>query len=488
MLWLYLDFYALQLDALHASSDSLGVSQNTMPNGPETNDEQDKQAVILVESKHHQVVQCDQVALDVGIRPEMGLAMAVSLYRQVSVLEYKPEFELQKIKEIAQLLYRFTADIVLSSPHGLFLRIDTMLRLHGGLEGYWSSLKQTLAELGFRYHFATGISPLMAKVLANSCFDQVTDKSEVMSQALENLRVEQVGLENKAIEHLKRVGIKQLKQLIAVPAKELAKRFDIQLINYIGKLKGEFKHGLCFYLPPRQFSADIELMYEIVSTQVLHQPIKRLLSQLQQYLKLRNLVTQQLTLLLMYRYQEFLTVEVNAAGGEYKSEKWLLLIQLRLESVTLSEPVVAVRMVAKNLRPMSAPNGQLFQNKTETMAEDELVALLQAKVGQDKVFSMQFQQAQHPQLVSQLVEAGLDTKAEVSPSCILRHRPSLMLAVAKPLSQAVTLLHGPERLQTSWWHQYNMHRDYFVARERSGRLCWVYRTPQKQWFLQGYFA
>ena len=481
MLWLYLDFHALQLDALHAP-------QTPVSKEPETHDDEDKQAVILVESKHHQVVQCDQVAMEVGIRPSMGLAMAVSLFRQVSVLEYKPELELQKIKEIAQLLYRFTADIVLSSPNGLFLRIDTMLRLYGGLEGYWNSLKQALTELGYKCHFATGMSPFMAKVLAKSRFNQVTEKSELMSQALEALDIEQVGLENKTVEHLKRVGIKQLKQLTSVPAKELAKRFDIQLINYIGKLKGEFKHGLCFYQPPRTFSADIELMYEIVSTQVLHHPIKRLLLQLQQYLKLRNLVTQQLTLLLMYRYQEFLTVEINAAGGEYKSEKWLLLIQLRLESVILTEPVIAVRLVANSLRPMRAPNGQLFQRKTDGMAEEELVALLQAKVGQDKVFSMQFQQAQHPQLVSQLVEVGLDKNTGTLPSCILRHRPSLMLAVAKPLTQNVTLLHGPERLQTSWWHRYHMHRDYFVARESNGKLCWVYRTPQQQWFLQGYFA
>ena len=71
----------------------------------------------------------------------------------------------------------------------------------------------------------------------------------------------------------------------------------------------------------------------------------------------------------------------------------------------------------------------------------------------------------------------------------------------------LTLLRGPERIQTAWWQQ-SIYRDYYVARHRNGAECWAFFDMQKdtqkdtqkaiqkdaqghdreQWYLHGYFA
>ncbi len=479
MLWLYIDFYALQLDALLLTQDAKVRHEDSEPD-----------VLVLVNAKTNRVVQLNDVALKHGLKTGMGIATAVSLHHDVQVMEYQPERERDKLKQIAQLLYDYTADIALAPPQGLHLRIDNMFRLYGGLENYWQSLSNTLSSLGYRFRYATGTTPLMSKLLAQQGFNQLLDQPKQLKQALAQLHIEQLEIDQKTAETLNRVGIKKLQQLIQLPMKELARRFDIQVLNYIGKMLGELKHGLQFYTPPPYFSADLELMFEISNTQVLQHPLKKLLAQLETFLQMRNLVTQQINVHLFYRHQESITVSLSRASGEYKQEKWLALLQLKLESVKLTEPVVSVQLQAKVLQPMTTGSQSLFGQKQPNISQEELISMLQAKVGEQKVFSLLANDQHNPAWVTayQSAEHVSSNSSNLLSKEHIKPRPSLQLAEPILLKDKVTILQGPERLQTAWWQQAMIQRDYYVARSHDGKLCWIFKTPQKQWFIQGYFA
>lgn len=486
MLWLYLDFFALQLDALDSSK---AMPENELTPAPEV--------IVIVDPKKNEVVQMNAYAQQQGIRLGMGLATALSLHHNVNVVAYKAELEQQKLQHIAQLLYQFTADIALCFPHGLYLRIDTMLRLYHGLPAYWQHLQSVLSDIGYQYHYATGTTPLMAKLLAQAEFNRVSNSEQALKAALYQLPLACLELEPKVQDALARVGVKQTEQLLQLPLKEMAKRFDIHLLNYMGKLTGEFKHGLLFFQPPAEFCADIELLFEIENSQILQHPIKRLLIQLEQFLSLRGLVAQLLTFQLKYRYDEFLELSVSRAQGEYKMEKWLSLVKLKLESVKLAEPVVTIVLYATKLRALNTDTGDLFHAQTPAVSPDELVAMLQAKLGDEKVQGLLLQDQHHPQYVTRFCDAKqvitndmtpVPSQSRIKPNYPYQLRPSLFTAKAQALKDKVTILSGPERVQTSWWNEDAIYRDYFVARNTKGRICWVYRTPQKEWFIQGYFS
>ena len=479
MLWLYIDFYALQLDALLLTQDAKVRHEDAEPD-----------VLVLVDAKLNRVVQLNDAATKQGLKVGMGIATAVSLYHDVQVVEYQSEKEHNKLKQIAMLLYDYTADIALAPPQGLFLRIDNMLKLYGGLDSYWQNLNRLLCSLGYRFRFSTGSTPLMAKLLAKQSNNRVSNEPEALKKQLSQLHVEQLELDRKTTDTLTRVGIKKLEQLMTLPMKELARRFDIHVLNYIGKMLGELKHGLQLYTPPPYFSADLELMFEISNTQILKHPLRKLLAQLETFLQMRNLVTQQLVVHLFYRYEEAVSVRISRASGEYKQEKWLALLQLKLESVKLAEPVVSVKLEAKVLQPMRTDSQSLFGQKQPQISQEELVSLLQAKMGEEKVFTLVANNQHHPGWVTgyQPADQVLEADSKVLDRKQLKPRPSLQLAEPMPLKQKVTILRGPERLQTAWWQQNMIHRDYYVARSHDGKLCWVFRTPQKEWYLQGYFA
>ncbi|MCH1612579.1 MAG: hypothetical protein L7S72_04710, partial [Flavobacteriales bacterium] len=44
---------------------------------------------------------------------------------------------------------------------------------------------------------------------------------------------------------------------------------------------------------------------------------------------------------------------------------------------------------------------------------------------------------------------------------------------------------GPERIETNWWTKYPLRRDYYIAETKNNEKLWVYRTPEKKWYLHG---
>jgi protein ImuB len=52
------------------------------------------------------------------------------------------------------------------------------------------------------------------------------------------------------------------------------------------------------------------------------------------------------------------------------------------------------------------------------------------------------------------------------------------------------LIDGPERLETGWWDEDGIARDYYTAADSGGRRLWVFRNRARasSWYLHGYFG
>jgi protein ImuB len=54
----------------------------------------------------------------------------------------------------------------------------------------------------------------------------------------------------------------------------------------------------------------------------------------------------------------------------------------------------------------------------------------------------------------------------------------------------LSLISGPERIESGWWDGGAIARDYYVARAADGARWWIFREcePPRRWFLHGCFA
>lgn len=462
--WLYLHFPQLQLDTLFAES---------------------AQPTALVHGHQHKIVQLNALARAQGIQEGMGLASAATLCHELNVVAYDPKMEIKALEGIAQWLYLVTSDIVLFPPQGLLLSITPMLTLYSGLENYWQAISQHLQKHAVNYHYSTGFSPLCAQLLAQHQQHCLTLDNAQLKRALLPIDLTMTDLPAQHIESLRRVGTQTIEALIAIPLADLARRFDIDVVNYVGRLLEQFHHPLSEYRPSEQFAAHLPLLYELSHTQWLETPLQRLLIQLEAFLRLRNQVAYELTLTLVQRDRQTAQVTFTAAQGEYRHEAWIILCRLHLESITLEHPVIEMTLSVARSGEMDSQSDDLFQGRTGQQSESELLSLLQAKLGHEHVHQPYFTDDPRPESSTHYDRPHTSVKQAERRAQL---RPTLLYTPPRALTDKVTIVQGPERIATGWWDNNILIRDYFIARSREGRWLWIYRTPEKKWWVHGVFS
>jgi len=469
-LWIYLYFPTLQLDALYS--------------------EESQHPLVIVDSKRFQIVQCNQNATDQGIQLGMGLGSASALCHQLQVHPYDGKVEQQTLIDIAQWLYMVTSDIVLFAPQGILLKATNMLSLYGGLDAYWQHVSRHLDKLKLRFHFATGFSPFSAILLAKSGSNLLNQDKQAMTDILSRYPISATELDHKQVEKLSRVGVTHIQQLLELPMQELARRFDIDLVNYVGRLMGQFKHPMTFYHPPERFQSYMELLFDIENIQWLEKPLRKLLDKLALFLTLRNQVAYELQLTLHQRDQQDGSIIFTSASGDYLAERWMKLCQLTMESLKLEAPVQGLTLSLIRGGELESTSQDIFSGHKGQQSELELIGVLQAKLGKESVRKVAPNNDPRPEHATTLCapDVPISIKPNLSHARAYRFRPSLMLPKPEPLNEKVSIIQGPERFATGWWDGDEMTRDYFIARSHSGRWLWVFRNQQMQWFLHGLFS
>lgn len=479
MLWLYLHFPSLQLDSLFS-----GGHQNEHP-------------LIIVDEKTHKVMQANSLAMASGIALGMGLGSAAALNHQLQVLPYRAELESNRLKEIAHWAYLVTSDMALLPPNGLLIKTSNMLSLYDGLDNYWGTLQQHLAALNVQFQFATGYSPLAAILLGKQSLNVITNNTEAMSKHVQQQSLTNTELPLKQIERLQRVGMETVGDLLKLPIQDVARRFDIDLVNYVGRLNGQFKHPIDFYHPPEKFEQYLELLFDIENLQFIEKPLIKLLKQLEAFLKLRDRVAFEIKLTLHLRDCNDHSVPFFSAQGDYLASKWAQLTHLSLESVTINSPIQGLTLTLVRHGEPQATYHDLFDGHTGTLASLDLLSLLQAKLGQGAIHSPLIHQDPRPEKANQYSLPDLTSQSQSRESQAIsaapspsqkRLRPSILLPTPEPLNTPITLFQGPERIVSGWWDGEKVIRDYFIARCETGRWLWVFRTPNKAWFVHGLFS
>ncbi|MHA6492778.1 Y-family DNA polymerase [Pseudomonas borbori] len=446
-----------------------------------------KPLVMLTGTRQRRVLKAlNPAARALGLRPGQALSAAQAISNDFAMVEHEPVQIERWHHFLAAWAYRFSSHVSLDYPRVLMMEVESSLGLFGPWAQFEARLRGELTALGFRHRIVCAPNPLAARVLAN-----VTDGLLVtpagLREAVARLPIARSGLPPDIVTAFTRMGLRTLAHVMALPRDGVARRFSAQVWQHLERLLGERGVALNCYSPPDQFDQRIELNFDVESHQALLFPLRRLTADLGAFLAGRDCGVQRFTLHLQHAEGEPTRVPVGLLSAEREPAMLFEVARGRLEQLQLGAPVQAVRLLARDLPTFTPAHRELFDERPQqSLPWEQLRERLRARLGDDAVHGLCSTPDHRPEYAWKAEAQGHD---QLAPTTLLR--PGWLLSQPLPLREEdISILAGPERIESGWWDGEDVRRDYYRIETRAGQRGWAYRPAggQGPLLLHGWFA
>lgn len=418
--------------------------------------------------------------------------------------------EEQAVIEAALWALHFSPQVALR-PFGLLIDATASLRLFGGTAAIIGRLRSGLNELGLTAHIAAAPTATAAWWLAQSGDNAVVNQ-DTYTSAIDALPV--ILMESLAphADTLKAVGCQTIGQFRQLPRTGITRRFGKAALIELDRAFGSEPELMAWYEPPEGFCKRMELGARVETTELLLGSARRLLMQMTGLLSARHCAVTHFFLLLHHETvrngkSPTTRVDIKLGAPSRDLEHLTLLMKEHLGKVVLESSVIELTLSADGLEQHAVPNTELFPSAA-SRAEflNRLIERMTSRLGPDAVVRLDVSGDHRPERCS--VEVPVASSKSVKgknavdgtafpprPTWLLKKPLKLLTRQNKPFYQSpLTLLIGPERIETGWWDDQVIARDYFVATNAIHMIVWVYRErvsadeDEPGWFLHGFFA
>jgi protein ImuB len=502
-LWIAVHVPRLPLVALHATAGPMSAPL----------------VVLDAEDRNQRVLAADARAEAAGVQAGMTLGAALAAAPDIEPRARDPQAELALMQRLAALAATFTPQVSIEPPDGLLLEIKPSIRLFGGLRELCRKLRAScLADAVFAAPerqpcFTLAPTPLAALVAARAgarCF--ITDLM-VLPARLKPLPLSVLRWSEEQNARLMAMGVRTLGELLRLPRAGFARRFGPAQLADLDRLLGRRADPRRRLARRERYTGRVDLDYEIEDHERILRALRPLLDELQTFLRAR----QRGITALQCRFHHYRAAPTRCvlrlAVPEADAGRLQSLLRERLANLTLPEPVrrCELRSGALTERPLASQPLWSAGERGHVPAGEmpALVEHLRARLGVAAVYGIQRVPEHRPEKAWRVAEPEISPAAPVAASpppaedtrtaALPFRRPLWLLATPEPLEQqrgrprrhgALELIEGPERIESGWWDDAEVTRDYFVARDTRGSLLWIYRNGGggRQWFLQGVFG
>jgi protein ImuB len=474
---------------------------------------------------------CNEPARTAGIAQTMKLAAAQALAHTLTVVARQPDRERDALHELACWAYQFSARVAIRPPtplhgcggqatgaaSGLLLETGGSEQLFGGRAPLHRRIMRGLGELGYRAAFGYAPTARAAWLIGSARADGVRTRDataiEQLQATLAPLPLSVLNWEPDTVRALRALGLTTVGEVLKLPRDAFARRFGAGRLDELDRTLGCTPAPQPAFSPPVHVAAWIDLPADMTQAAQLMFPAHRLLRSLEGFLRGLNAGALELIFTAHHNPRGPHAVAATRIGlalaaPERDAGRLAQLLAERLTRIALPAPATRLALAAGRMAPFQALNASLLPPSREQVRDAlgwlQLAETLHARLGSERVFQLQAVDDHRPEHAYRMAPLAVDRDA---PQAVLPgagQRPLLILPMPQPLPQhdehpgyggPLALLAGPERIEAGWWdfgdpHRATVHRDYFVARSRSGQTLWVYRelAQPRRWYLHGFFS
>jgi len=402
-----------------------------------------------------QVWQCNAKALTSGISEGMNISHALILNPELQLHERNAQLEAKKLQNLSYWAYRYTSLVSLHNENLLLLEIGRSSKLFNSLNKLINLIKQDLSTFKIDAKLGLAQTPKASIVLSQLNHQKLNNSYIALAKA----KIEHLEQDYKTSQKLHHCGFQTLNDIKAIPQSELGSRFGPNLLVYLRQLWGDLADPQTGITPPETFHARADFSEPIRNITWIQQQFDRLLDDLVHFAQSRQLICRGFRWHFYHENNHLIkTVYIGASTGKNSSSAFKELTNLTLENTKfdwddISEKNEHLPEFANEYSPINREQIQETPNHYQT----------------------------------RLIDSKATFKDE--PLWLLEKPRRLMQHNLEPLLEGrLNIIHGPNRISSHWW-QAQQSRDYFIARQRSGRLLWIFfDRVNRNWFLHGLYA
>jgi len=470
------------------------------------------------------LVDCDRLAVRLGLTREMTLADARARIPGLVALEAEPLADREFLDGVAAFCDRFTPLVARDEPHGLMLDITGCAHLFGGEAEMLSLVRRVMdrLELGLRAAIAGTPDAARARSRFGPGADEVVPPGREEA-LLRSLPVAALDTDAGTVVALSRAGLKTLADLASRPSETLSARFGEALAVKLRRILGHEDRRITPLRPPPDCVVERHFAEPFADMASLEAVVVRLIGEAARVLEARGEGGRVFELGFFRSDGAVRRLAIETGRPSRDAGALLRLYRERIE--TLADPLDpgfgfdAIRLAVPLCEPLGTPQHSLDGRAVEEEAVADLVDRLVTRFGRDRVLRFAPQDTHHPVRAAKALSAAAPLPEAAWPEPEPEEPPARPLQLFEPpqpveavaevpdgppirfrwrrLTHDVARAEGPERIAPEWWRAGGDEpvRDYYRVEDAQGRRFWLYRTgfygaggAPPRWFLHGLFA
>ncbi len=426
-----------------------------------------------------------------------------------------PEETRAKLRRRAETLFRFSPDLARdpwAQDPALLLEIRRTAVHFQGLDSMRATILEVCREEEGRAPLsALAPYPAAASVLSHpraapTARSPSDEKS--LEECLRTLPLEVLDPAPAVANDLHLLGLRTLGDLDALPPLDLARRSGEELTEALDRIFGRHPSRLPRIHPETPFRESLSWWPPRTDIAPILFAAKRLLDRAERVLRRRGegLVEAEV-LLFMPETKETRSLLLRPTRPTASADHLLRILQHRLETLELGGPVDRLELRFRRREYLRRAQALLFEEEIERAWSEETMLLLDhlsARLGAENLGAPRLVADHRPECAWVLGPPGETSPDPVSPPT--GRRPLTLHAQPCPLDLEsddaghprrilrgeergpVSVLGGPEVIESGWWDGRDVRRGYFEIATGSGARWWIFRDLRSGfWFRHGVF-
>jgi len=451
------------------------------------------------------IVTCaNEAARRAGIREGQAVAAARALVVDLRSIARDPAAERETLERLAAWAGQFTP-MTSVDGQGVVLEVGACLRLFDGHAKLTAAIKRGVREVGFHATVGIAPTPLAARLFARAEAHGLQVRGCLalaeLRERIADLPLFLLEWPGKTLARLTDLGVLRVRDILALPAEGIARRFGPEIVLSLDRLMGRAPDPRAPYAPPPRFRSRLELPAEAEGVEALLFPLRRLLNEFEGAMRARGAGVQRLLLILVHVRKAHTRVILDFSSPEREADFILALAREKLGRLSLAAPTLALDLRAEALLAYVPREATWLPGaKEQALDRERLLERLGARLGGERVFGIAIADDHRPERdwKPNRSQSGVRPRSDPAltpvgrrPAWLLNRPQKLITHDGEPSYQGeLILLAGPERIESGWWDGEEVRRDYYMAANPRGETFWIFREHRgaQAWYMHGVFA